>query len=370
MGKLTIFTITLALLCVIYPMTYASVLGEGWVLSSSTEVFWSRGDAGIVHNGYIYAFEYPSGYEWAPIQANGTLGNFTQVYFINSINNADNYGMSVATSTSLIYGSGGGDGYDGDPSYQGIWIAGFNADGSLTPVSSAGTMLTPRCYHSSLVINGRFYAFGGYVANAPLGPQATVEYAPINTDGTLSTFQYTNSFSTISGAVYLAWYNGSSVYCIGSGNVQQTTMFIERSIVQPDGSLSAWTTITGPYPFTGLTVLTGRTTLFVVQQNAAGASIITTAFGHANKIVQFNPLLNLIFQSAPNTLHPRANPTIATWSRFVYLMGGFNTQTNSVDFSVEVYDPDLAGTELFPDSDTFLKSSSPMDVKEIRLDTE
>ncbi len=368
MEKLTIFTIILALLCVIYPMAYASVLGEGWVLSTNTEVGWTLGDAGIVRNGYVYVFTYPSQYQWAPIQSNGTLGSFTIISFINSSDNTGDVGMSVATSTSLIYGSGGSSGYGGDPGLSGVFSAGFNTDGSLTPVSSAGTMLIGRRNHGSLVINGRFYAFGGYNNAVPVSPLSSVEYAPINSDGTLSTFQYANSFSTISGPVNLAWYSGTTIYCAGCvGNWLPTTTYIEMSIIQSDGSLSAWTTLAGPYPVGGLTVLTGRTTLFVVQQSAS----VTTVFGHANKMVQYNPLVSgRSFQSAPNTLHPRSYPTIATWSRFVYLLGGFNTQTNGVDFSVEVYDPDLAGTELFPDGDTFLKSSSTMDIKEIRLDME
>ncbi len=363
--KLTISMITLALVCIIYPMAYASVLGEGWVLSTSTEAFWSYLDTGIARNGYIYAFLYPTWYEWAPVQSNGTLGSFTATTFINSINNADSDGMSVTTSTSLIYGSGGSSGYSGDPIYSGVWFASFNADGSLTPVTSAGTMLIGRRNHGSLVINGYYYAFGGYNNSAPAYPLSSVEYAPINTDGTLSTFHYTSSFSTINGPVNLAWYSGTTVYCAGEvGNFFPSTTYIERSIIQPDGSLSAWTTLAGPYPVGGLTVLTGRTTLFVVQQSSG--------LGQANKMEQFNPLLlsSRSFQLAPNTLHPRAAPTIATWSRFVYLLGGFNAQTNATDVTVEIYDPDLAGTELFPDTDTFLKSSSTMDIKEIRLDTE
>ena len=341
-----------------YPPAMASA--EGWRFT--TPCASNPGEEPVIaRNGYLYTFGI-GGYQWTTIDPKGTLGNWTTklVMLYGGLH------PGVATTANLIYVTGGRPSTDVSvPPIKYLWYAGFNPDGSLANIVLQDTpkLQTARWYHSSLILNGRIYCFGGYNDSRGdvFGPLSSVEFGPINTDSSVGPFQYTSSFSQISGAVYTSFNFGDTVYCFGS-DPQQSTTYLERSIQNPDGTLSPWSLIAGPFPFAGLTVLTSRTTLFVIQ-NYIGGSYNNT---YKTEVSPINGINNFIPVTHPLTL--RSFNSMGTWNRFVYWMGG-QTSTSASDSTVEFYDPDLADTELFSDPSMILPSQSAH-ILEIPLDME
>jgi hypothetical protein len=330
--------------------SFSTVSAEGWSYTTPSPGPSFGGVSGIARASYLYTFG-SNGYDQTTINSDGTLGTWTTILYPSQAGGA--YGMGIATTSNLIYVSGGNsdDGGDLGSVTNGFWFAGFNLDGSLnTTTFGGGYMLSSRWNFASLILNNYLYEFGGYADNAGVySPLASVEYAPVNTNGTVSTFQYTSSFSKISGAVYLSWYMGNTVFCYGA-NEYQTVTYLERSIQQSNGTLSSWTVTGGPYSFAGLAALTQRTTLLVIQNFSS-----YTVLNPVSKIPQFTPtLIQPNFISAPHTLSTHYQPSVISWDRFVYAInGGIN----------EVYDPELPGYyndfALAADTGSFVYENAP-----------
>ena len=346
-----------------YPPAMASA--EGWRFT--TPCASNPGEEPVIaRNGYLYTFGI-GGYQWTTIDPKGTLGNWTTVLVTLYLG----IRPGVATTSNLIYVAGGRTSSDGlVPPQNQLWYAGFNPDGSLVNivVQDNPKLQTRRWFHSSLILKGRLYCFGGYSNSyRPAGALASVEFGSINSDSSVGPFQYTSSFSQISGAVFIAFNSGDTVYCFGS-NPSQSTTYLEEAVLNPDGTLSPWILFAGPFPFAGPTVLTSRTTLFLVQNY----NISTTPQPYNVTYKSgFNPTVGINnFLSASHTLTPRYNSIIATWNRFVFQLGGQNPNP-PYDYynSVELYDPDLADTTLFPDSSMVFPSQS-MHILEIPSDVE
>ncbi len=353
------FVNLMAMVLLISFLNYPSVvLGEGWSYMSSFPGDFD--DPTLSRNSYFYTLG-PGGYERSTINSDGTLSNWTVALW--SSGGLAYIGGAVSTTANLIYESGGGSQLAFAPLAGLIAYVGYNPDGTLTNpvVQHNPIMQSPRELHASIILNGNLYLFGGYSTNLPpSGALSSVEFGPINADSSVGPFQYTSSFSQISGAVSLAWSFGNSVYCLGIRDVGSTpTTFIERSTVQPNGTLSSWTVIGGPYQISGNAVLTSRTTLFVISGSNGQTVNPTYQTG-------FEPASNVVgnFVPVPSTLVPHPSGDIGTWDRFVYCLGGYNNGTIHI---TEIYDPDLADTGLFPDKDISLHSPSQLQIKEILL---
>ena len=344
--------IFLVALMINYPPVFASA--EGWKYMSNFPG--SYNSPTFAHNGYFYNLQ-PDGYERAIIQPNGTLSNWTGIFW--SSNNLPYIGYPIATTSKMYYSTGGGSNLISYPPDNRVTYGGFNPDETLTNpiIQNNPRMLTPRELHAALILNGNLYCFGGYSTNdPPNGSLSSVEFGSINMDSTVGPFQYTSSFSRISGAVNLAWNWGNNVYCLGTDPSQSTT-YIETSILQPNGTLGPWSPIGNIYNFTGPAVLTSRTTLFLIQSSV-------NMSGNPSLKTMINPVNNSVnnWLSAPHTLTNRPSGTIGTWDRFVYWLGGY---LNGAIYTTEYYDPDLADTGLFPDANIIHLDSH--DIKVIQL---
>jgi hypothetical protein len=63
------------------------------------------------------------------------------------------------------------------------------------------------------------------------------------------------------------------------------------------------------------------------------------------------------FRTATSSPINRLYPSIATWGRFIYLLGGYD----SVGY--DVYDPDMTGTYLFEENNTlFIQASESINI--------
>ncbi len=353
---LLVITLLLGVIFSNYPPAHASA--EGWRLMSPCP-----GNANlsptVTRNGYFYILQ-PGGYEMSLIQLDGTLSNWTVATWPNN-DGLPYAGDAVSTTANLIYVSGGGSQNVFYPPGGQLGYVGFNPDGTLTnPVVNVAVMKSARENLASLILNGNLYLFGGYSTNLPPnGALSSVEFGPINADSSVGPFQYTSSFSQINGAVSLAWNSGNVVYCLGTDPGQSTT-YLEKATLQTNGTLSPWVIVGAPSSFAGQVVLTSRTTLFLIQ-NYTGPI--------ANNTFQstFLPTTQTIsnWMPAPPSLVSQPEGSIGTWDRFVYWLGGYN---NGAIHTAEIYDPDLADTGLFPDTNSI--SSDSLQIQEISLEGE
>ncbi len=357
LSRLTLFLLSVAL-------NFSFASADGWKLYSeggSGVYGWSR--PALVKDGYVYSFEY-GGYFRAKLQEDGRFGEMTAL--------STAYGMgleecSVTATGNCIYFSGGRIG-DSALKLNSDWVyyTFIDSQGYLSDPIATYNLKSNRALHASLIVNNRLYVFGGYQYNLDIPGYAlkSVEYADIDTTtgGIKGPFQYTFSFSTISGQVYLAFNRGNRIYCLGETSEVPyhpgTGCWLEYADIQTDGSLGEWTALPGPFGFNAqLAVLTDSSTLFVV-----GPPLDTKGHPAGRMDLSDNEVEGKYFRSAETSLIYRDHPAIATWSRFVYLLGGGSQA------SYEVYDPDLTGTGLFADvhNPLFQASESisiPMDLK-------
>jgi len=77
--------------------------------------------------------------------------------------------------------------------YNDVQFAPINADGSLGTWQTTTPFYNGRRGHTSVAYNGYLYVIGGTPTGG--GLLNDVQYAPINPDGSLGTWQYTTSFN-------------------------------------------------------------------------------------------------------------------------------------------------------------------------------
>jgi N-acetylneuraminic acid mutarotase len=122
-----------------------------------------------------------------------------------------------------------------------VYYATFQADGSLSAWSTATSLPQPRHYHAMVEANGYLYTIGGYTVGGLL-TQNTIEYAPINSNGSLGSWSATNLPVALGSP--MAVVSGGRLYVLGghNGSAHQTTVYY--ATVNADGSLGSWNTTT------------------------------------------------------------------------------------------------------------------------------
>jgi len=198
----------------------------------------------------------------------------------------------------------------------------INADGTLNAFSlvTGTTLVTGRANATTVVLGGYVYVIGGSNASGPL---ASVERAQIQSDGTLG------AFATVSG-VALATARGDaasaivgdSLYIIG-GTGSGKLGSIESAVIDPDGTLEAFTTSTQALamPRAGAAAFVAGGHLYVLGGELASgftASIEDSALGADGTLGTFAT-------SAATLLAPRGYFSVAMIGTNVYACGGTST---------------------------------------------
>lgn len=184
-----------------------------------------------ISGGYIYAVggansagTLLTSVEYAPINSNGTLGNW--VTATGSLPTGHKQ-AAAATYNGYLYSLGGN---NGSPSST-VYYAN-SASGDVPSWSTTTSLPVAVRNGSAAVYNGYLYVVGGIDGSGPTG--RTV-YAPINGDGTLGAWQYTSPVPlggataaiAANGTLYAASIDGAS--CSGA---------TFRATIYADGSLS------------------------------------------------------------------------------------------------------------------------------------
>ena len=202
-----------------------------------------------VYNGYVYALGGQTGGSryafYAKINTDGSLGAFNST----SLYTTGRAAFATTAYNGYLYISGGyyvaqdGGGacppvcIDQNHYMTDVQKAPINGDGSLGTWSSAGNNFTNgRSGHEMPIYNNRIYVVGGYNDNLPALPQE-VRYATIDTS-THNVGTWTATSSTLNSNVdFLAQVINGYMYA-GLGVSGQST--IQYAPINADGSLGAW----------------------------------------------------------------------------------------------------------------------------------
>lgn len=220
---------------------YAAINSDGtlgsWQLTESLPID-TRSLAAVAYNGYLYALggETSGGdaseVYYAPINPNGSIGDWVAT---SSMQHVKRQHTAVAYN-GYIYAIGG---VNGSGFISHVEYAVINADGSLGSWQSVQSIPVARAAHSSVAYNGKLYVLGGYIA----GNNATnnVYYASINTNGTLGSWQSTTAFTTAR-AGHSSVFQSGHIYVIGGetstgGGTRSDTQYAP---INADGTIGAW----------------------------------------------------------------------------------------------------------------------------------
>lgn len=224
---------------------YASLATSGDLsatLASTSAFTTARGDFGLVAiKGRLYITggrtntTYYNDVQSAPINTNGTIG--TWVSLSATLSNA-RYGIGMVPAFGSIYVTGG---YNGTTYYNDVQIAGINNGGSgiigTQVTDSTDTIPTAREESQIITYNGYLYSLGG-IATGNSRSNA-VYYAPLNTDGSVGSWTTTTSFAT-SRNVFGATAMNGYMYIIGGSTGTPNLKDIQYAKINSDGSLDTW----------------------------------------------------------------------------------------------------------------------------------
>lgn len=162
--------------------------------------------------------------------------------------NISNYAVAGAAYNGYLYDLGGSSATKGSTALY----AAINGDGSITTWNTTTSLPIPLEYPSAEVYNGYLYVYGGYnfTTSAESG---AVYYTPINSDGTLgSTWTQTSSMLYAVCRQSSAIYNGY-LYSLGGeinapstcGNTGTPTTYVQYAPINADGSVGTWQSTNG-----------------------------------------------------------------------------------------------------------------------------
>ena len=242
--------------------------GKTWDWGSVTSLPAARNTgAAVAYNGYLYAVGGSNNtnlVEYAPINSNGTLGSWTATTNFTTARTRP----VVAVYKGYMYVAGGTNA--GGTNLNDVQYAPINANGTLGTWNPTTSFPTARLSTAGTIANGYLYIAGGCTSYDGLANTCNtfandVQYAPINANGTIGSWNSTTSFTTarfghrvvaISGYLYVM--GGCSAFSVLTCNGYLNT--VQYAPINANGTLGAWNTTTsfagGRYDY-GATIMNG-----------------------------------------------------------------------------------------------------------------
>ncbi len=202
---------------------YAKINANGSLGSWASTTSFANGRSGlasVVNNGYLYilggsyynggTMTYYSDVQYAKINSNGTLGSWASTTsFANSRS-----GHASVVYNDYLYILGGL--YNGNTTYYNdVQYAKIDSNGTLGSWASTTSFANGRSGLPSVVNNGYLYILGGTYYNGSTAEfYCDTQYAPINADGTIGTWSATTSFANARAGFGSVVYN-DCLYILG-----------------------------------------------------------------------------------------------------------------------------------------------------------
>lgn len=317
-------------------LTGGSVSG-GWSPTASfTNARYSP--ATVAYNGYMYLLGgngSPSynDVQYAPINSNGTLGAWH--YTHNSIDDGTTfvsgfsgvrYGATAVAYSGYLYLLGG----NGSTYFNDVQYAPLNSNGTVGTWQSTSSFIGARDFHGAAVYNGYMYIMGGYNGTATYFND--VQFAPINADGTLGAWHYTHN-STDDGTTFVSGFTdaryglgavayGGYLYILG-GRGASYLNDVQYAPINADGTVGSWTYATS--------FANGRYTPGVTVYNGylyvAGGKNGSTRYNDTQYApIYANGTLGA-WQTSASFSVARYKNTLVAYGNYLYMMGGTDDTT-------------------------------------------
>ncbi|MGB4957352.1 MAG: hypothetical protein WBO49_02810 [Candidatus Saccharimonas sp.] len=175
----------------------------------------------------------------------GLIGGGTDTWSATTSLPSGNTAPATATYNNYMY-TIGGTGFGSN-----VYYAAINSNGTVGSWTATSSMNTARSYTGATAYNGYLYVWGGYNTSSNVAT-ASVEYAPINSDGTLGSWQTTTSMSTAVCRAATASYKGY-LYSFGGSTSPSSgctttstgaTSTVQYAPLKADGTVGTWQTTT------------------------------------------------------------------------------------------------------------------------------
>jgi hypothetical protein len=238
------------------PSTFsAKIKSDGSLGSWQTNTAMTTGrsnHSSVVYNGYIYVIGGDNGtmltsIEYAPIYSSGSIGAWKTSSALST---------GFKQHTSVVYGGyiytlGGYMGtYRDYVQYAKIDVSGVVGTSTTSPnlfpsESSKGKTYTGRQGAASVAYNGYIYVLGGYDSSQNTYVFNSVIYAPLNNDGSIGSWSITTSFTSGRQRFAAVAYN-NYMYILGGRDPTTSTNYndVQYAPINSTGTLGAWVATT------------------------------------------------------------------------------------------------------------------------------
>jgi N-acetylneuraminic acid mutarotase len=300
-----------------------------------------NGHATVAYNGYLYIIGgsdsdglYLNDVQYAPINPDGTTGAFTATTGFTS----GRYEHTSVAYNGYLYVIGGWceSGWVND-----VQFAPINSDGTIGTWTPTTNFATTRTSHTSAVYNGYLYVIGGW---GDTGRLSDVQFAPINTDGTIGSWTATASFPTARYEHTSLTHNGYLYVIGGDGGGYLNDVWFAP--INGNGTVGTWTTTagfnTGRY---GHKSVVYNNSLYVIGGSGSGGYLGDVQLAPINSNGTVGPWRTTT--RLPSNHYGHASEA---YGDYLYVTGGYNSSTgymNDVHYSSingnKAYAADLAG---------------------------
>jgi N-acetylneuraminic acid mutarotase len=230
-----------------YNVTYAAVNSNGSVGSwQSTTSLPTRmvGTSAVQYGGYIYVLggyndnsTYYNTVYYAQINNDGSLGSWQTTTSLPAV---DGYATAVV-SNGYIYELGG---YGTNGAVNTVYSAQINSNGTLGSWQTLNNLPTSDYNSSAVTFNGYIYEIGG---NGPSSELGTVEYAPVQTGGTIGSWQSTTNLPVTTHDATAVVSDGY-IYELGGFQNTAYSTAVYYAPINSNGTVGSWQTSANPLP--------------------------------------------------------------------------------------------------------------------------
>lgn len=317
---------------------------DDWKLSDVTMLTGRRRGASFGYNGYLYVlggFDGGGGVgdiEFAKFNvSDGSIGPFTS----STVTTGQRWGLSLVASNSYAYLIGGciaSSGIDCSDIEDSLQIFQIYNNNSGTPAGYAsagasGRFATDRFGAGATVYNGYIYVAGGCVSTSDCDNATnSVEYATLNSDGTIGSWATTGSLlgDRVFGQLEQA---GGSLYFIGGQDDSETPQStVYYATPASNGSITSWSAASGGIGDTSGGSAVARSQLSASSWNnriyVTGGYDASSTYSNAVYVSpQLNSGGNIAADSWTSTTGfsvARSHHTTIAYANNLYVLGGFD----------------------------------------------
>jgi len=307
---------------------YAALNGNGtvgtWYPTTAFSGGWNFGMVATAYNGYLYltgGFA-NGGYLTGAVSIIkiSSSGGLTGGWFTGSSLPANlAYGVSFAYEGYLYYLGG----YTGGPSgYTSVYFAQINANGSLGNWQTTSSFTTGRMNFSGAAYNGKLYIIGGSGSGGP--SSIDMQYASVTPAGAIANLNNTATLGVGKSSTLVA--SGGKLFNIGGNNNGSGPMYyIEYATINSDGSLGTWV-LSGSHLYNnvglvGAAAFTNNGLLYIAGGSNGSSTINTIQVCAISNITGAGGNCSL---TGGTFTGARSGHQIVTYGNYAYMLGGTN----------------------------------------------